>query len=92
MAQIFLGCQTTVADVYPLRKQSDIPARLEDNIREWGAMDKLISDCAKAAMSVRVKRFCVHSAFQDGTVNLTIKIKTSLRIAMQPLSQRPIGL
>jgi hypothetical protein len=29
---------------------------LEDNIREWGAMSKLISDCAKAKMSERVKQ------------------------------------
>ena len=29
---------------------------LEDNIRERGAMDKLISDCAKAEMSLRVQQ------------------------------------
>jgi hypothetical protein len=29
---------------------------LEDNIREWGAMDKLISDCAKAETSEWVKQ------------------------------------
>jgi hypothetical protein len=29
---------------------------LEDNIREWGAMDKSISDCAKAEMSEHVKQ------------------------------------
>jgi hypothetical protein len=63
MAQIFVGRQTTVANVYPLRKQSDIPARLEDNIRERGAMDCLISDGAKANISNRTKDllrlFCI---------------------------------
>jgi hypothetical protein len=41
---------------------------LEDNIRERGAMDKLINDCAKAEMSERVKQIlralCV-SAWQS---------------------------
>ena len=51
MAQIFAGRRTTVTDVYPLRTQSDIPAKLEDNIRERGAMDCFISDGAKANLS-----------------------------------------
>jgi hypothetical protein len=45
----------TVADIYPLRSQSDIPSKLEDNIRERGAMDCFISDGAKANLSNQVK-------------------------------------
>ena len=86
MAQIFVGRRTTVADVYPLRKQSDIPARLEDNIRERGAMDCFISDGAKANISNRTKDllrlFCIddyqsdpHHQHQNYAENKIGKIK-----------------
>jgi biotin synthase-like enzyme len=55
-AQIFVGRELLVADVYGLRTDKEFVNTLEDNIREWGAMDKLISDCAKAEMSERVKQ------------------------------------
>jgi hypothetical protein len=45
-----------VADVYGLKTDKAYVNTLEDNIRKRGAMDKLISDCAKAEMSERVKR------------------------------------
>jgi hypothetical protein len=50
-AQLFVGRESLVADVVNT---------LEDNIREQGATDKLISDCAKAEMSERVKQI-LHS-------------------------------
>jgi hypothetical protein len=45
-----------VADIYGLKTDKDFVNTLEDNIREQGAMDKLISDCAKAEMSEQVKQ------------------------------------
>jgi hypothetical protein len=52
-AQIFVGRELLVADVYGLKTGVNT---LEDNIWERGAMDKLISDCAKADSSNRVKQ------------------------------------
>jgi hypothetical protein len=86
MAQIFVGHQTAVADVYPLRKQSDIPARLEDNICKQGAMDCFISDGTKANISIRTKDilrlFCIddyqsepHHQHQNYAENKIGKIK-----------------
>ena len=55
-AQIFVGRKSLVADVYGLKTDKEFVNTLEDNIRERGAMDKLISDCSKAEMSSRVKQ------------------------------------
>jgi len=55
-AQIFVGRDTLVADCYGLKTDKEFVNTLEDNIRERGAMDKLISDCAKAEMSLRVQQ------------------------------------
>ncbi|KAL7579247.1 hypothetical protein ACA910_011406 [Epithemia clementina (nom. ined.)] len=44
MAQLFVGKDTLVADVYPLKRESQFVNSFEDNIREWGAMSQLISD------------------------------------------------
>jgi hypothetical protein len=54
-AQLCVGHESLVADVYGLKTDKAFVNTLEDNIRERGAMDKLISDCAKA-MSERVKQ------------------------------------
>jgi hypothetical protein len=54
-AQIFVGHASLVAGIYGLKTDKEFVNTLEDNIRERGAMDELISDCAKADMSSRVK-------------------------------------
>ena len=53
-AQLFVGRKTLVADIYPVRSDSDFSATLEDNIRSRGAMDLLISDRAQAETSRKV--------------------------------------
>jgi hypothetical protein len=55
-AQIFVGRESLVADVYGLKTDNEFVNTLEDNICERGAMDKLISDCAKVKTSERVKQ------------------------------------
>jgi hypothetical protein len=45
-----------LADVYGLKTDKELANNFEDNIRKWGAMDKLISDCANAEMSEQVKQ------------------------------------
>jgi hypothetical protein len=68
-AQIFVGRQSLVADVYGLKTDKEFVNTLEDNIRERGAMDKLISDCAKAETSNRVKQIlralCISSWYSE---------------------------
>ena len=53
-AVIFVGCQTYVTDVYGIKRDSQFINTLEDNIREWGAMLKLISDRAQVEISEKV--------------------------------------
>jgi hypothetical protein len=55
-AQLFVGRESLVPDVYGLNTDNALVITLEDNIRVRGAMDKLISDCAKAEISERVKQ------------------------------------
>jgi hypothetical protein len=45
-----------VADVDGLKTDKEFVNTLEDNIRKWGAMDTLTSDCVKAEMSERAKQ------------------------------------
>jgi hypothetical protein len=54
-AQLFVGRHSLVADAYGMKTDKEFVNTLEDNTREWGAMDKLISDCAKAKMGSQVK-------------------------------------
>ena len=46
-AQVFVGRDTLVADVYPMKSGKQFVNTLKDNIRRKGAMDKLLSDSAK---------------------------------------------
>ena len=54
-AQIFIGKDTLVADIYPLKSEKQFVNKLEDNIRKRGAMSKLISDYAKVEISNKVQ-------------------------------------
>ena len=53
-AQVFVGRDTLVADAYPMKSGKQFVNALEDNIRRWGAMDKLLSDSAKTEISNKV--------------------------------------
>jgi len=43
-AQFFCGQESMVCDVYPLKMDKSFVNTLEDVIRKWGAMTKLISN------------------------------------------------
>ena len=47
MAQLFVGKESLVSDIYPMRSGKEFVNTLENNIHRHGAMDKLISDSAK---------------------------------------------
>ena len=53
-AQVFVGRDSLMADVYPMRSGKQFFNMLEDNIKRRGAMDKLLSDSAKTEMSNKV--------------------------------------
>ena len=46
-AQVFVGRDSLVADVYPMKSGKQCVNLQEDNIRRRGAMDELLSDSAK---------------------------------------------
>ncbi len=62
-AQIFIGRETMFADAYGMKTDKEFVNTIEDNIRRRGAMDKLISDQAKAEISRRVldilRAYCI---------------------------------
>ena len=53
-AQIFIGRESLVADVYSMISDKEFVNTLEDQIRRRGAMDHLISDHAQVEISKRV--------------------------------------
>ncbi len=53
--QFFCGRSSLFIDVYLTKSDAQFPNTLEDNIREHGAMDVLISDNARAQTSRRVR-------------------------------------
>ena len=50
-AQVFIGRETLVTDAYPMKSGKQFVDAIEDNIRRWGAMDKLLIDSAKTEIS-----------------------------------------
>ena len=55
MAQIYVGKDSLVSDVYPMHCSKQHVNTLEDNIRFRGAMSKLISDYAQVEISNKVR-------------------------------------
>ena len=55
MAQILIGKDSLVSDMYPMDSSKHFVNTLEDNIRFRGAMTKLISDYAQLEISNKVK-------------------------------------
>ena len=54
-AQFFVGCESMVCDVYPMKTSKQFVNTLEDNIRDRGAMNQLISDSAQVEISNKVQ-------------------------------------
>ena len=53
-AQVFVGTDSLVDGVYPMKSGKKFVNTLEDNIRRRGAMDKLLSDSAKTRITGEV--------------------------------------
>ena len=56
-AQIFVGQETLVANIYGMKSDKQFIDTLEENVHKRGAMDKLISDSAQVETSNKVKDF-----------------------------------
>ena len=54
-AQLFVGKESLVSDIYPMRSGKQFINTLEENIRRCRAMDKLISDSANPYISHKVQ-------------------------------------
>ena len=54
-----------VTDCYPMKTDAEFVNTLEDNIRERGAMDKLVSNRAQAETSNKVKDILRHYEIKD---------------------------
>jgi len=54
-AQLFIGRESLVADIYGMKTDKQFVNTLLDTIRQRGAMDKLSSDSARVEISSRVK-------------------------------------
>ena len=55
MAQLFVGRETIVTNIYRMKTEGQFVNTLQDVICEWGAMDKLLSDRAQVEISEQVK-------------------------------------
>ena len=64
-AQMFIGRETFVGDVYGVKTSGQFVNTLQDNIRQRGAMDKLISDSARVEISQQVKDILRAMVIQD---------------------------
>ena len=56
-AQLFVGTESLVLDVYGMKSDKEFVNTLEDNVHERGAMSKLISDRAQVEISNKVADF-----------------------------------
>ena len=55
MVQLFVGKESLVSDIYPMRLGKQFVNTLEENICRHSALDKLISDSTKNEISHKVK-------------------------------------
>jgi hypothetical protein len=54
-AKCFVSQHSLVDDAYNLKTDKELINTLEENIRERGVMEMLLSECAKAKMNSRVQ-------------------------------------
>ena len=63
LAQIYIGRESLITDIYPIRNEKQFVSTLQDNIRKRGAMNTLISDRAKVEISKQchdiLRAYCI---------------------------------
>lgn len=63
--QFFVGAESMVCDVYPLKTDKQFINVLQDNNRRWGAMSNLISDRAQVEIRNKVQNFLWNYIIQN---------------------------
>ena len=91
-AQLFVGKESLVSDIFPMRSGKQFINTLEDNIRRCGAMDKHISDSAKNEISHKVQDILRHTTLVTGSLNPTTRIKIQLNGGIEPSRHGPTPL
>ena len=84
MAQICVGKDSLVSDVYPMHSSKQFVNTLEENFKFRGAMIKLISDYAQVEISNKLKISSECTTAVVGIQNLIIKIRILLNDAIGP--------
>src|SRR5215207_8007146 len=64
-AQLFVGTESMVCNIYPMKTDKQFVHVLQDNIRRRGAMSKLISDRAQVEISNKVQDILRNYIIQD---------------------------
>ena len=64
-AQFFVGTESLVCNIYPMKMDKQFVNVLQDNIRRRGAMSKLISDRAQVEISNRVRDMLKNYLIKD---------------------------
>jgi hypothetical protein len=64
-AQIFVGRDTMVSDIYPLKSDEGYLSTLQENVQNRGAMDMIISDSAKQLVNNKVKQYLRSLVIKD---------------------------
>ena len=77
-AQLFVGRDSLVADVCPMKSGKAVCERLEDSIQRQGAMDKLLSESAKTEILKKSWICSEHITSLSDNLNHTIRIRTLL--------------
>ena len=88
-AQLIVGKESLVSDIYPMRSGKQFVNTLEDNICGCGAMDKLISDSAKMRSPTRSRTSSGHTTSVIGSLTLITRIKILLSGSIEPSRHRP---
>ena len=76
--QVFLGRDTSVTDAYSMKSGKQFVNVLEDNIRRWGAMDKLLVILPKLRFPTKSWIFLGHIIFSIGILSSTSRIRILL--------------
>ena len=65
IAQVYYGTKSHVTDVFGVKMEKQFVNTLQDNIKDQGAMDKLITDSAQSETSTKVKNVLQHLIISD---------------------------
>ena len=78
IAQVFVGVESLITDVYAIKTDRQFINTLEDQIWTWGALTKLVSTMPRWRLVTRSRRSYVLTALVTGKVSCIISTRTLL--------------